>query len=175
MPSTARSYPIARALYPTGALLIGAAGLEFMARAWPLEVTSVGWRFAAETAFLSAAPMVLLGFAVLVLAAWADDQPWLLRVMALVALGYGALLLPLLAGFTLDTLQFRDMAQAQARGLIRNRALVAGATGLLASVASVSLSIGAWRAARGEDVVVARAVRRREASRTPPPLINDVR
>jgi hypothetical protein len=175
MPSNSRSYPIARALYPTGALLVAAAGLDFLGRVWPVEFTALRWRFAAETAFLAATPMVMLGLAVLVLAAWADDQPWLLRLVSLVALGYGALLLPLLAVFTLDALDFRELAQEQARGLIRNRALVAGATGLLASVASISLSVGAWRAARGEDVVVARALQQREARRTPPPLIHDVR
>ncbi len=168
-----RTPALARVLYPTGLLLLIAPMLELMARIWPLQLHLIQWRYQAGTAFLSAMPVVMMGLLVLALAAHFGEQPRVLRLAGVAALLLAVVLLPLLVGYALDAVQFRAMVESGARGPLRNRSLVTGATGLVAVVAAVSLGIGAWRA--GKPDAVARRSKDRKSGEAETLLISDPR
>jgi hypothetical protein len=158
-------------LPPLGVLLIGGAALEFAVRVLPLQPQMIAWRVTAESAFLSAAPLVLVGLLLLVVAAYVTDALTALRLVAMLALVYAALLLIAGTALLLDVPAVRAVAQPELQGPLRNRALGSAITGLLGVVAAVQLARGALRAAGRRDALIEREVRLRASRATPPPLI----
>jgi len=138
---------IARFAYPLGLLLVLAPLLELAGRSWPLQWYLIQWRFQTELAVVNAAPVILIGALVMALVAWSDESVGVLKLMGVLLVTFGVLLLPTLALAAMDGMQIRQMARSELRGNIRNNIIVTLLRGLLASVAALSLGIGAMKAA----------------------------
>jgi len=145
-PTTIRSE--IRFAYPLGLLLVVASALELLARIWPVKPYLVQWRFQTELALINGAPVMLIGFLILLLVAWAAEQPGVLRALSIVAALFGVLLAPVCALLLLDYMDVRVMANANMREALRNNTVVALVRGGLSALAAFSLGLGAWRLSR---------------------------
>jgi hypothetical protein len=150
------------------------AALEVGVRALPIALDRVGWRIGVESALLAGAPQVLLGLALLAWCGLQREEPVAVRIAAILALGAGAVYLASVIGLVVDWRPALSLAPSDGRGLVRNRLAASGVIGVSAVVAAVGLALGAWRAVRGEDWLVSRAIRKRsEAPPTPPLILRD--
>jgi hypothetical protein len=174
MPATFHTTGFARALYAVSVLLLAAAALEFVVSVLPLQVGFVSWRVSTGTAFCAAAPVVVLGLALLAITAWVADDVAMLRVASALAVAHIVLLLLALAGLAVDALSLLEVASSEMRGPVRNQTVAAAFTAVLAVVSGASLARAAWRAAGHRDGVVERAVRKREEERGTTPLIRRI-
>lgn len=145
-PPTIRSE--VRFVYPLGLLLVAASALELLTRLWPVKPYLVQWRFQAELAIINGASVMLIGFLVLMLVAWAAEQPGVLRWFSILAALFGVLLVPVCALLLLDYMDVRVMANANVRESLRNNTFVALARGGLSALTALSLGLGAWRLSR---------------------------
>jgi len=166
--------PLARATIPVGLLLVVGVLFDSGARLLPLRPDVAQWRLGAEVAFLSGAPLVVLGVAIVAIGAWWDERPLWSRLAAIAAIGYAVALLLALAAFVYDAAGLIPSVAPEVRTQLRVRLPAVGVTTLLAVTACAFVGIGSWRAGRDGDSVVRRAVRTRDARQEPPPLIGSV-
>jgi len=138
----------ARFAYPLGLLLILAPLLELAGRLWPLQWYLVQWRFQTELAVVNAAPVLLIGALVVATVAWIGEDTGMLKLAGLLLVTFGVLLLPTIAMMALDGMQLRQMARADLRGPLRNNIIVSVLRACLASLAALSLGLGALKLAR---------------------------
>ena len=140
-----------RFAYPLGVLLLVAPLLELAGRIWPLQWYLVQWRFQSELAMVNAAPVMLIGALIVTAVAWHAEDVGVLKLTGVLLVTFGVLLLPALAMLTVDGMQLRSMARAELRGPLRNNIIVSALRAALASLAAVSMGIGALRLARTVD------------------------
>lgn len=136
-----------RFAYPVGLVLILAPMLELLGRVWPMQWYLIQWRFQTEIAVINAAPVLLLGAVLIGAIAWANESTSVLRIGGLLLGLFGVLLIPLLVMLALDAIQLRQMARSELRGQLRNNAIVSSVRGLLAIIATLSLSVGFFKVA----------------------------
>lgn len=149
MPSQLESMRAARFAYPVGLLLLMTPLLELAGRMWPLQWYLVQWRFQTEIAVINAAPILLIGALVVAVVAWADESVGMLKLAGALLITFGIVLLPALAMVALDGLQVRQMARAELRGPLRNNIVLTMIRAMLASIAAISLGMGAIKVAKG--------------------------
>jgi hypothetical protein len=138
----------ARFAYPLGLLLMLAPLLELTGRIWPIQWYLVQWRFQTELALVNAAPVILIGALVVATVAWVEEDIGILKLAGLLLITFGVLLLPTMAMMALDGMQMRQMARAEVRGPLRNNIIVSVLRGGLASLAALSLGVGAMKLAK---------------------------
>jgi hypothetical protein len=143
----------ARFAYPLALALVITPTLELAARLYPLKPYLVQWRFQAEIGLVSAAPVLLLGFLVAIVAGRLSEAPGVLKLLGVLCAVYGVLLMPALAMLMLDSGQIQQMAAANARESIRDNTFVTAIKGATYVLATFGLAVGAWRSA---SVVAAR-------------------
>lgn len=148
MPSSLNNTPAARFAYPLGLLLILTPLLELSGRLWPLQWYLVQWRFQTEIAVVNATPLLLLGALLISVVAWADESAGVLKLVGVLLVTFGIVLLPVLAMIAIDGLQINQMARSDLRAQLRNNIALAAVRALLASIAAVSLGVGAMRLAK---------------------------
>lgn len=135
-------------LYPLGAYLVALPAVDLAARAYPVAIHQVQWRFGLLGLAFTNIGTLLLGLLLIELAAVVRRNRWLLVVLAwLDGLGAAALLLGL-GLYGLDTLQLRKAAGPAVKGLVVKAAITASIAGALAVLAMLGLGIGAWRVVR---------------------------
>ncbi len=144
----------ARFVYPLAIALAASPVLELAARLWPLKPYLVQWRFQAELALINLAPVFLVGMLIWVAVAWATESVSMQRLASVIVGLFGLVMLPTLVLLALDMMQVLQMANSNMRSTLRNNTIVSGAKGVLAAMAALSLSLGAWRMAASAEVEV---------------------
>ena len=144
---TAGPGPLIGACYCVGFLMIAISALDYAATVLPAAWGDAGWRYGAVGLLAGFTLTPLLGGLLLSAAALWGGHRGLLRVVAVVHVVGAAVLLALMAGFSLDALQARKDAAADlqtvteistAKALIKLAATVVGL---------VWVGVAGWRSA----------------------------
>lgn len=135
----------ARALYALGSLLLIMAIMQAAGPAFPVAIHNVQWRYGMFAGAFTSIGGVLLGLAIIIVAAVMRKSLRLLAVLsalcmiAAVSLVAGAFL------YLLDALQLRGLASNDARELVLRGMVVGTVAAFLGAATFVAFSITAWK------------------------------
>jgi hypothetical protein len=153
-----------RALYPVASLLILVPLVDLTLRVYPPQFGSLQWRFVTVGMMLGNFGTMLLGLGLLGLVATINGHRGMLRAIGYISLALAAMTLAVLALFTLDAVQMRTLANANAK-----RAYLLSSTG-----AVFAGLFGAWTLfaiGRGALAVSRPAASGRRQRTAPSPLV----
>ena len=121
---------------------------DSMTNVWPWQFGSEQWRFGLVGVASNYLVSVVFGLLMAALVAGAAEQRTMLRVVGALA-GVGAAVLVLvLAAYTLDTIQLRGYVREEQRPLFKIGAVKTFLKALTAALALVVLAAGCFKAAR---------------------------
>lgn len=113
---SARLARLERPLYVCFVIGILVPLADFVGNLYPFDMSSLGWRYAAEGLLSSFTLMPLLALAAFAAVAAVAENRRALRAAAFIALAGGALLVVLSLSFVLDAVQLRRQAPADSLG-----------------------------------------------------------
>lgn len=149
-----------KALYPVGILLMLVPVVDLTLRALPVQLGTLQWRFATVGLLLGNYGTIILGAALIGLAAALVGDRGPLRAVGIGALAMAAITVAVLVGFMLDAVQIRTLAAANFKRPIlasSAAALFTGALGTIAWVVIGRAALAASRPARGSSAARTRA------------------
>jgi hypothetical protein len=154
---------IAWPVYFAGLLTALLPMIDLFASVWPPRLGQVEWRFGTLGLLSGFTLSPLLGLIMCMAAAAVLEHRIVQRVLAVVAFAAAVKMVAFSVIFSLDWLQFRAAAPAEARPGMDVGSLKAIAKHALMAVAFLWLGIAGWRAGRPEH----------RARRSTPPLVRD--
>ncbi len=146
---TLRLGALTGAAYCVGTLLIATSILDFVGTVWPLTLTDVNWRYGAVGLLSGFTLTPLLGGLILALTASLAGHRNALLVIGVLHLAAALVLVLLIGGFTLDTLQVRRAASEQVRSVAEIGAIKAAIKLVFTVVALLWIGVAGLRRPTG--------------------------
>jgi hypothetical protein len=148
-------------LYPVGLYYIVLSVLDLSVRAYPTNVTNVGWRFALMGMVFTNIGSILLGFSGVVAIALIREHVVALRVFSVFAFIVAVGMLGGVAFYALDAVQLRGLANETARLPILKAAMTAIPAGFVGAFSFLGIGVFIHRTLR---------MRRQQSSKSASPL-----
>ena len=142
---------VRRVLYLGAILLVAVPLLQAGSQLWPLQLSSIQWRFAAVNALSGVLLLPYLGLSLLVLMSRALDSRALARTVGAIAALCTVGLLGSIALFVLDALQLKQIVNSAMMERFNTATVRAGLVTTWFTVAFAVMAVACFRVPRGNS------------------------